>query len=170
MTQCYKTTTIEKNQITGTCSSSVGGNVKCTCLTSWNPLKLWKKIEGVLMTTSIGWPQLKGKFSDSTLLISLTFFYDIISVLKWLDFARPEGFDIIYLLMTKLQTGRNYLLINRIKSKKNPRQITSNKDINSLVYITSEISNFLFWFQKEIIDIWVIFFFLRKVISKVLTW
>lgn len=97
-------------------------------------------------------------------------FYDIISVLKWLDFARPEGFDMIYLLMTKLQTGRNYLLINRIKSKKNPRQITSNKDINSLVYITSEISNFLFWFQKEIIDIWVIFFFLRKVISKVLTW
>lgn len=45
-------------------------------------------------------------------------FYDIRSMVKWFDFARPEGFDIIHLLMTKLQTGRNYLLINKIRSNK----------------------------------------------------
>lgn len=33
-------------------------------------------------------------------------------MLKWFDFARPEGFDITHLLLTKLQTGRNYLLVN----------------------------------------------------------
>lgn len=45
-------------------------------------------------------------------------FYDIISILKWFDFAGPEGLDIIYLLMTKLQTDRNSLLINKIKTNK----------------------------------------------------
>lgn len=45
-------------------------------------------------------------------------FYDIRSMVKWFDFARPEGFDIIHLLMTKLQTGRNDLLMNKIKSNK----------------------------------------------------
>lgn len=45
-------------------------------------------------------------------------FYDIISILKWFDFAGPEGFDVIHLLMTKLQTDRIFLLINKIKTNK----------------------------------------------------
>lgn len=45
-------------------------------------------------------------------------FYDIISILKWFDFAGPEGFDIMHLLISKLQTDRNSLLINKIKTNK----------------------------------------------------
>lgn len=45
-------------------------------------------------------------------------FYDIISIVKLFDFAGPEGLDIIQLLMTKLQTDRNSLLINKIKTNK----------------------------------------------------
>lgn len=109
MTQWYKTTTIVKNQITGTCSGFSRKECKAymfDVLKSFETMKENRKrsddSEHRLTTT-----ERQVQCLNTTCITSIiaNLFYDIISMLKWFRFARPEGFDIIHLLMTKLQTG-----------------------------------------------------------------